>query len=108
MVNPLKGEAELGGKTLAYRFGTFCALEERTGKKVPELLQRMGEGLGFGELRDFVAEGLKIHQPEMTEEDVEKFLDDVGYNQAGVAVGKAVAGFFGEQRAKDKNPRKAA
>lgn len=108
MANPIKGEAELGGKTLAFRFGTFCDLEERTGKKVPELLQAMAEGLGFNELKDFVCAGLMAHHSDMTEADVEALLNDVGYNEAGLAVGKAVGGFFGEQKEKGTHPRKGA
>jgi len=108
MANPVKGEAQLGDYTLAFNFGTFCALEERTNKKVPQLLESMSTGLGFGELRDFVVEGLRLHHRDATEADALKLIEEAGYNKAGTAVAKAVAGFFGEQRAKDKNPPKAA
>lgn len=107
MANPLKGEAALGEITLAYNFGAFCALEDKTGKKVPELMQMLQEGIGFSELRDFLWAGLLKYHPQ-SQEEVVALLDDLGFEAAAVAVGKGVASFFGEQKAKDKNPRKAA
>lgn len=108
MANPVKGEAALGEFTLAYNFGTFCILEEKTGQKVPELLQAMADGLGFGQLRDFVWAGLQAHHKGVSEESVVNLLDEQGYEAAGIALGKAINGYFGEQKAKGKNPRKAA
>lgn len=108
MANPLKGEASLREYTLAFNFGVFCALEEKIGKKMPELLQSIMAGLGFGELRDFVFLGLSTHHPNITEDEALKLLDEVGYKDAALAVSKAVGSFFGEQKAKDKNPTKAA
>lgn len=108
MPNPLKGEASLREYTLAFNFGVFCALEEKIGKKMPELLQAMMVGLGFGELRDFVSLGLTTHHPSTTEDDVLKLLDEVGYKETTLAVSKAVGSFFGEQKAKGKNPTKGA
>lgn len=104
----MKGEASLGDKTLAFNFGTFCALEEKCGKKVPELLEAMNTGLGFGELRDFIWAGLQVHHPGSTDDDALKLLDDVGYSEAATALGKAVGGFFGAPKAKGKNPLPAA
>jgi hypothetical protein len=108
MATDVMGEAKLGEKTIAFRFRTFRELELKTGKKTPELLESMAVGLGFSELTDFVAAGLRLHHPEMTEADVDQLLDEVGYNAAGLAVCQAVSGFFGKQREKDQNPRKAA
>lgn len=108
MANPLKGEAQLREYTLAFNFGVFCSLEEKIGKKMPELLQSMLVGLGFGELRDFVCLGLVTHHPSMTDEDVLKLINDIGYKETALAVSKAVGSFFGEQKAKAGNPTKSA
>jgi len=108
MANPMKGEARLGDYTLAFNFGTFCAIEEKTGKKMPELLQDIMTGLGFGQMRDFVHFGLLAHHPSTTEEDALKVLDEVGYKTAALAVSKAVGGFFGEQKEKGSRPTKDA
>ncbi len=108
MANLLKGEAQLREYTLAYNFGVFIALEEKLGKKMPEILQTMTEGLGFGELRDFVYVGLQKHHPETTNEAAVQLLEDVGYKDAALAVSKAVGGFFGERKAKAENPTKRA
>lgn len=106
MANPMKGEAPLGDRTLAYDFGAFCVLEEKTGKKVPQLMQALQEGLGFGELRDFAWAGLQKHH-NMGETEVVDLLNEVGFQPTAEAVAKAITSFFGEQRAKGKNPPKA-
>lgn len=108
MANPVKGEAQLGEYTLAFNFGAFCELEEKTGKKVPELLDAMTTGLGFGELRDFLWAALQTHHKGVSEDTVIAILDDHGYEAAAAELGKAVAGFFGSVKAKGKNPRRAA
>lgn len=108
MANPLKGEAPLGEFTLAFNFGAFCELEEKTGKKVPLLLQAMAEGLGFGELRDFVWAGLQTHHKGVSEETAVGLIEQQGYEASALAIGKAVTGFFGQSKAKGKNPPKAA
>lgn len=108
MAIPLKGEARLGECTLAFNFGAFCALEEKTGKKMPVLLQMMQEGLGFTELRDFVWAGLQSNHPGTSDEAVMQLIDEVGFEAASAAVGKAISAFFGSQKAKAKNPLKAA
>lgn len=105
MANPLSGEASLGEFTLAFNFGAFCQLEERTGKKVPDLLQALATGLGFGELRDFVWAGLQQHHAGISDETLLELLDQQGYEAAGAAVGKAISAAFGKP--KEKNPRKA-
>lgn len=106
MANPMKGEARLGDHTLAFNFGAFCALEEKTGKKMPILLQMLQEGLGFGELRDFAWAGLRSEN--MDEEAVLQLIDETGFETAALAIGKAVTAFFGAQKEKGKNPPKAA
>lgn len=108
MANPVKGEAQLGDFTLAFNFGAFCALEEKTGKKVPDLLETMATGLGFGELRDFVWAGLQTHHAGVSDETVLMLLDEQGYQAASGAVAKAIAGAFDQRKAKAGNPRKAA
>lgn len=108
MPNPVKGEASLGEFALAFTFGAFCALEEKTGKKVPELLDAMANGLGFSELRDFVWAGLQTHHAGVSDETVLMLLDEQGYEASGAAVGKAITAAFGKAKAKPGNPRKAA
>lgn len=107
MANSVKGEAQLGEFTLAFNFGTFCTLEEKLGMKVPQLLQAMSDGLGFRQLRDFVWAGLQHHHRGVSEEATEELLDQQGFEKSAVAVGKAVSGFFGQQKEKGKNPPKA-
>jgi hypothetical protein len=106
MANPMKGEAQLGELTLAYNFGAFCTLEEKTGKKVPVLMNMLQEGMGFSELRDFAWAGLQKHH-NMTEAEVVAALDEIGFQTTAEAIAKAITSFFGEQRAKGKNPPKA-
>lgn len=108
MANPLKGEARLGDCTLAFNFGAFCELEEKTGKKMPVLLAMLQDGLGFGELRDFVWAGLRANHPDMGDEAVIELIDETGFETAALAVGKAVTAFFGAQKEKVKNPPVAA
>ena len=108
MANPLQGETKLGDFTLAFTFGAFIALEERVGKKVPQLLQMMQDGLGFADIRDFAWAGLLKHHPELTDAEISAILDDVGFEVAGGAIGKAVSNFFARQKEKAKNPPKAA
>lgn len=104
----MKGEASLGEFTLAFNFGAFCELEEKTGMKVPQLLEAMASGLGFSELRDFVWAGLQTHHKGVSEETVLMLLDECGYQEAGEAVGKAVTAAFSKPEGKGKNPQKAA
>lgn len=106
MTNPLKGEAPLGDLTLHYDFGTFIELEQKTGNKVPVLMQMVQEGMGFTDLRDFAWAGLKTHH-QMDDASVVALLNDVGFETAAAAIGQAITSFFGEQRAKAKNPPKA-
>lgn len=107
MVNPMKGEAQLGERMLAYDFGAFCMLEEKAGMKISVLLQELQDGLGFGELRDFVWAGLQKHHGDMSEPEIISFLNDTGFQEAVAAVAKGITSHFGEQRAKAKNPPKA-
>jgi hypothetical protein len=108
MANPLKGEARLGECTLAFNFGAFCELEEKTGKKMPQLLEAINNGLGFSELRDFVWAGLQTNHKGATDADTAALLDEHGFQAGAEAVAKAVTAFFGSQKAKGKNPPKAA
>ena len=108
MANPLRGEATLGSYTLAYNFGAFIELEDKTGLKIPVLLQSMQSGLGFGELRDFVWSGLRTSHPEMDDDAVIQLLNEEGFEAGSAAVAKGVTAFFGSAKAKDKNPTKSA
>jgi hypothetical protein len=109
MANPLKGEAKLRDYTLVYNFGVLCSVEEMTGKKVPQLLQSLTEGLGFGELRAFLYCGLQTHHPGTTEEEAVGLIETAGYKDSVAAVGKAFTGFFAPpQKEKGKGPTKPA
>lgn len=108
MTNPMKGETLLGEHTLVFNFGSFIALEEKTGKKMPALLEMLNEGLGFGDLRDFAWAGLQTNYPGMADEAVVALVDEVGFEAAAAAIGKAATAFFGSQKEKVKNPLKAA
>lgn len=108
MTNPMRGEARLGEYTLAFNFGAFIELEEKTGKKMPALLEMLNEGLGFGDLRDFAWAALRTNHPDITDDAVVKLVDEVGFETAAASVGKAATAFFGSQKAKVKNPLKAA
>ena len=109
MANPLKGEAKLRDYTLAYNFGVLCSVEEMTGKKVPQLLQSLTEGLGFGELRAFLYCGLQAGAAAgTTEVEVWNIVEAIGYKDCVQAVGKGFTGFFGPQKAGPKNPPKPA
>lgn len=108
MSNPMKGEAQLGDYTVAFNFGAFIALEEKTGKKINGLLEMLNEGLGFSDMRDFAWAGLQANHPGITDAEVAKILDDVGFESAAGVIGRAVTNFFGSQKEKAKNPPKAA
>jgi hypothetical protein len=107
MANPVKGEAQLGEYTLAFNFGAFCELEDKTDLKMPQLLQSLMDGLGFKELRDFVWAGLLTHHCGISDEAILAVLDEHGFEASASAVGKAVTAFFGAQKEKGKNPPKA-
>lgn len=106
MANPMMGEAPLGDLTLCFQFGTFIELEQKTGMKMSALMQTLQDGLGFGDLRDFTWAGLRAHHP-MPDDEVVALLNETGFEVAAAAIGKAVSGFFDQQRAKAKNPPKA-
>jgi hypothetical protein len=79
-----KGEAPMGDLTLAFNFGTFCELEQKTGMKMQQLMVLIQDGLGVCELRDFLWAGLqKYHQT--SEADVLALIDDVGFEAAAIA-----------------------
>jgi hypothetical protein len=102
----MKGEAPLGtSHTLAFTFGAFCSLEEKTGRKMPQLMEDLQSGLGFGDLRDFIWAGLLKHHPQ-SEEEVLALLNEIGYEDGADAVSSAIRSFFGEQKEKDENPTK--
>lgn len=103
MANPMKGEASLGDHILAFNFGAFCELEERTGKKMQALLQAINEGLGFSELRDFVWAGVQTNHRGMTIDEVVALIEQQGFDKASQAVGKAVTAFFSKTKEKEKN-----
>ena len=108
MANPMKGEAALGDYTLAFNFGAFIELEERTGLKVPMLLQTLEVGLGFGDLRDFVWAGMRTHHRDVTDEQLVDLLNEQGFEKTKDAVVKGVTSCFAGEKSKDKNPTKSA
>lgn len=102
--NPMRGEADLGGHKLVVTFNGWCALEVATGKKVPQLLKAMKDGLGFDEIRTWVGVFLADNLPE----------DEVGdligcdIQAALVALNNAIEGFFAPREEQPARPRKAA
>src|SRR6187399_209616 len=100
MANPMKGEAQLGDYTLTFNFGVFCSLEAKIGVKMPVILQMLSDGLGFGDLRDFVWAGLQVKHPGTTDDVVVALIDETGFEVASAAVGKAVTAYFGSQKEK--------
>lgn len=108
MANPMKGEAQLGEYTLTFNFGAFISLEEKTGKKMPELLATLATGLSTDDVRDYVWAGLQERHKEMSDEAVRALLDEHGYKIPVLAVTKGVTAFFDKPEEKVKNPPKAA
>ena len=109
MANPMKGEAPLGEYTLTINFGVFCALEDEMGKNTDEILGLMLNGLTFTQLRTVIRASLQPQHPGIPVDEVETAIDTVGgYMPAYLALGKAIKAYTGEQKAKAKNPPKAA
>lgn len=113
-MNLLRGEAVLGPLKLKVDFNGFCTLERITGLKVPQLLGRMADGLGFDEMRSWL---YAFAQNEMTDTEIGDMLNGMvgeqGYEAAmravGETLGAAVEGFFAPPAKVPKaNPPKAA
>jgi hypothetical protein len=107
--NPLRGEADFGGRKLVIDFNGFCRLEVETGKKVVDLLSDFDTGLGFSDLRSW----LRVFvQPEPSDEEVEQMVTadgvEAGYRAALKAIAESMAGFMAKPKAEKENPRKAA
>lgn len=108
MANPMKGEAKLRDYTLTFNFGVAISLEARTGKKMPELMGSIALGLGATELLDFLPEMLKEKHGDKSAGEVRQLVEEFGYLECSTAASKAVAAYFGEKKAKDRNPPQAA
>lgn len=108
--NPLKGEAELGGRLIRMNFDRWCALETATGKKVTELLGSFDSGLGLAELRDW----LRVFLVEdVSDEEIAELLTEggaqAGYKAGLKALGDAMTGYFAPPaKEKKANPPLAA
>ena len=104
--NPMRGEAELGSRKLAFTFNSWCALEARTGKKVVDLLVDLEMGLGFSGLRTWIR---TFAVDELTEEQAGELIGENGTEAALRAIKQGVDGFFApaEAREQSEDPPKA-
>lgn len=109
MANPMKGEADLHGRTLRINFNSWCVAEAALGLKVPDILALIGgEGLGFDDLRRLVKSFL-VGGESMSLEDVGDFISEAGLNETGEAIKLAMERFFPSAvKEKAARPRKAA
>lgn len=104
--NPLKGEAMLGERLLRVDFDAWCAFETKSGKKLPDLMYEMQQGLGANDVVAWI--GAFLAEP-AEEAVVRKLIRDNGYSAALEAIGQAVEGFFAPMKKdKAKHPLKAA
>lgn len=109
MANPMKGEADLGDRTLRVNFNSWCVAEAALGLKVPDILALIsGEGLGFDDLRRLVKSFL-VGGETMSLEQVGDFIGEVGLEATGEAIKVALERFFPTaEKGKAERPRKAA
>lgn len=91
-VNAMRGEAPLGPHRVVVDFNALCALERKTGYRVPQLLEMAESGLGFDELRTWVH--VMIDAADMSVEEVGELIGNEGYEAASLAIGTALEGFF--------------
>lgn len=115
MSNALRGEGEIGGKAFAVNFNKLCELEQKTGYRVPDLLQLAGAGLGFDELRTWI--GVLLIEPmeqaavgdliESALADAEGDTFDKRFQAVAGRVSAAFEGFFAPKKDAPANPRKA-
>jgi hypothetical protein len=92
-VNPMLAETDLGGHLLRMDFNAWCVLEGMMGKKVPEILNMMDAGLGFGDIRSCIR---AFHVEPITETEAGNLIGSVGFEAATVALSKLCDGFFGD------------
>jgi hypothetical protein len=102
--NPLKGEALLGDRLLRVDFDAWCAFETASGKKLPDLMYEMQQGLGVNDVVQWV--GAFLAEP-ADDAAVRQLIRDNGYPAALEALGAAIEGFFPPPKEKGKNPPKA-
>ncbi len=103
--NPLRGEAFLGAHKIVVDFNGLCALEDALDMKVPDILVLMESGLSFSALRTCIR---VFSVTDVTDEDVGKILNDIGYVDALSALSVALGGFFAPVKEQSENPLKAA
>lgn len=107
MSNPLRGEADLGDKKIVVNFNNLCKAEASLGLKVPAILTAIQtEGLGFEDIRRLL-KALLIGGAGMTLDQVGEFIDGVGMDAVGEAIGKALTGFFPMAEENETDPPKA-
>lgn len=107
MSNPLRGEADLGDKKLLVNFNALCTAEAALGMKVPALVAAIQtEGLGFDDVRRLL-KCLLVGGGRMTLDQVGEFIDVVGMDAVGEAIGTAMNGFFPAAEGKEPDPPKA-
>lgn len=107
MSNPLRGEADLGDKQIVVNFNNLCKAEAALGLKVPALVAAIQtEGLGFDDVRRLL-KALLVGGAGMTLDQVGDFIDVVGMEAVGEAIGKAFIAFFPKAEEETENPLKA-
>jgi hypothetical protein len=103
-MNPMRGEAKLGERTLCYDMNAFCRAESALGRKLPEIMNDLNTGVSFEALRSLIWAGLQRHHP-CTVEEAGEIISDVGLEDTSTALSTAMQAAL-PQSATGKNPRK--
>ena len=84
------------GKTLRLRFGinALCELEEQHDIGMAEIGAKLQDKPRLGFLRSVFAIGLRDEQPDMTDAEAGEIMTDIGMDQVGDLLGKALTAAF--------------
>lgn len=96
----MKGEAKLGGYTLAFDFNALCDAEAVVGP-IGAAMTEIAKG-SFSTIRALVWAGLKKHHDKTLEQSGE-IIAEVGFTEAAEAVGLAMQTAFPEAKGKAGN-----
>lgn len=102
----MRGEAPIEGTdhVLKFDFNALVAVEEVTGKPLPQVLASMGDNVSFLIVRALVWAGLR--REGISLEQAGDIISDAGLDQATRALEKALAAAL--PQGKGENPRKRA
>jgi hypothetical protein len=95
MANDIRGEVdfEAAGKTWTLKLGNGAVrhIENETGKTFPQVGGELTNAstASITLLTQVFCAALKRHQPEVTMEDCDDIIDDIGHEKAGDLLGKA-------------------